>query len=159
MKKFLIIIAVLFFGMVACTGAVGLVAASSSTGTDTETALTTEDASPRDHPEATAKPELSVARQSAVQSAQQYVGFSGFSRAGLIQQLSSAAGEGYKRSDAVYAVDHIKVDWNAEAVESGQAYLDMSGFSRKGLIQQLHSKAGDGYTLKQATHAADKLGL
>jgi hypothetical protein len=84
---------------------------------------------------------------------------SGFSRAGLIQQLSSKAGEGFKRADAVFAVNHIKVDWNKEAVESVKSYLEMSGFSRASLVQQLSSKAGEQFTLAQATYAANRVGL
>jgi host cell surface-exposed lipoprotein len=84
---------------------------------------------------------------------------SGFSRAGLIQQLTSKMGEGFKMSDAVFAVNHVKVDWNKEAVESAKSYLDMSSFSRAGLIQQLSSKAGDQFTVAQATYAANHVGL
>lgn len=159
MKKFLIVCAVLFFGMVACTGVVASIATSNAPTDDTTLSIGETDTNAEPATEHKSKPKLSAARQNAIRSAENYVSLSGFSRAGLIQQLSSSAGEGFKRSDAEYAVDHIKVDWNAEAVESGQGYLDMSGFSRAGLIQQLHSKAGDGYTLKQATYAANKLGL
>jgi hypothetical protein len=84
---------------------------------------------------------------------------SGFSRAGLIQQLSSEYGEKFATADAVFAVNHIEVDWNAEAVESAQSYLEMSGFSRDGLIQQLSSEYGDQFTLPQATYAANHVGL
>jgi hypothetical protein len=84
---------------------------------------------------------------------------SGFSRAGLIGQLSSTSGEGFNVADAVFAVNHIKVDWNKEAVESAKSYLEMGGFSRAGLIQQLSSKAGDQFTLAQATYAATQAGL
>jgi Host cell surface-exposed lipoprotein len=100
-----------------------------------------------------------VAQQNAIESAHSYLDLSGFSRAGLIQQLSSKAGEGYKLADAVFAVNHIKVDWNKEAVESAKSYLQLSSFSRAGLIQQLSSKAGDGYTVAQATYAANHVGL
>jgi hypothetical protein len=102
---------------------------------------------------------ISVAKANALVSAKSYVELTGFSLAGLIQQLSSKAGDGYKHADAVWAVNHLKVDWNAEAVESAKSYLDMTGFSRSGLIEQLSSKAGDQYTVKQATYAADKVGL
>lgn len=110
-------------------------------------------------PGAKAKPKTTVAQQQAIESAKSYLDFSGFSRAGLIHQLTSSAGEGFKKADAEYAVNHIKVDWNAEAVESAKSYLEMGGFSRAGLIQQLHSKNGEGFTLKQATYAANKVGL
>ena len=59
----------------------------------------------------------------------------------------------------MYAVNHIKVDWNQQAVKSAQSYLDTGGFSRAGLIQQLTSKYGAGFTVKQATYAVNKVGL
>jgi hypothetical protein len=110
---------------------------------------------------APAAPKFTVAEQNAIQSAQAYLTMgTGFSRAGLIQQLSSSAGEGFKKADAVFAVDHIKVDWNQQAVLSAKGYLAMgTGFSRAGLIQQLTSTAGEQFTLAQATYAANKVGL
>lgn len=102
---------------------------------------------------------LTTAQKSAITSAQNYLSFSGFSRVGLIQQLSSKAGDGFKVKDAVFAVDHVKVDWNKEAVQSAKQYLQINGFSRAGLIQQLSSKAGDGYTHAQAVYAANHVGL
>ncbi len=105
-------------------------------------------------------PSYSTAQENAIRSAQSYLDLgSGFSKAGLIQQLTWKAGEGFKMADAVFAVNHIKVDYNEQAVLSAKAYLDMSGFSRSGLIQQLTSKAGDQYTMAQATYAAKKVGL
>ena len=108
---------------------------------------------------APAKKQYTVAQQNAIRSAQSYLAISGFSKAGLIEQLSSKAGDGFKKSDATFAVDHIKVDWNKEAVKSAKDYLKIGGFSRAGLIEQLSSKAGDKYTLSQAKYAADHVGL
>jgi hypothetical protein len=82
---------------------------------------------------------------------------SGFSKQGLIQQLSSSAGEGFSKADAVFAANHVDVNWNDEAVESARSYLDMTSFSRDGLIEQLSSSAGEGFTLAQAQYAADKV--
>jgi hypothetical protein len=105
-----------------------------------------------------AAPKLTSQQENAVRSAENYLSFSGFSRAGLIQQLSSDFGDGYDKKDATVAVDSLDVDWNAEAVESAKNYLDLSGFSCDGLIQQLSSSAGDKYTTKQAEHGAKKAG-
>jgi hypothetical protein len=104
-------------------------------------------------------PSYTVAQENAIESAHSYLDLSGFSRAGLIQQLTSKAGEGFKMTDAMFAVNHIKVDYNKEAVESGKAYLDISSFSRASLIQQLSSTAGDQFTPAQATYAANHVGL
>ena len=108
---------------------------------------------------AEADPSYTVAQNNAIDSAKSYLEMSGMSRAGLIQQLSSKAGEGYKRKDAVFAVNHITVNWNREAVQSAKSYLEMSGMSRAGLIQQLSSRAGERFTRKQAVYAANKVGL
>jgi Host cell surface-exposed lipoprotein./Uncharacterised protein family UPF0547. len=101
---------------------------------------------------------LTGTQKNAARSARQYLGMSGFSRDGLIGQLSSDAGDGYTRSDATAAVDSLTVDWNEQAVRSAKQYLEMSGFSCKGLIQQLASSAGDRYTKSQATYGATQAG-
>lgn len=101
---------------------------------------------------------LTGPQKNAVRSAKQYLEISGFSRAGLIEQLSSDAGEGYKVADATVAVDSLNVDWKRQAERSAKGYLDMTGFSCKGLIQQLSSSAGDRYTKEQATHGAKAAG-
>lgn len=103
-------------------------------------------------------PSLTGPQNNAVRSAEQYLNMSGFSRDGLIQQLSSDAGEGFSVSDATAAVDSLSVDWNENAAKSAKAYLDMSGFSCKGLIEQLSSSAGDKYTRAQATYGANQAG-
>ena len=101
---------------------------------------------------------LTGPQKNAVRSAKQYLDMQGFSRAGLIQQLSSEAGEGYEKKDATVAVDSLNADWNKQAERSAKQYLDMMGFSCKGLIQQLSSSAGDRYTKEQATHGAKAAG-
>ncbi|WP_413479254.1 Ltp family lipoprotein [Serratia proteamaculans] len=102
--------------------------------------------------------DLTGPQNNAVRSAKQYLSMTGFSRNGLIQQLSSDAGDGYEISDATVAVDSLNIDWNQEAVKSAKQYLSMMGFSCKGLIQQLSSSAGDKYTVDQATYGAKQAG-
>ncbi|CAN7797031.1 Ltp family lipoprotein [Paraburkholderia hospita] len=82
----------------------------------------------------------------------------GYSRNGLIRQLSSEAGDGYTVADATVAVDSLNVDWNQQAVKSAKQYLSIQGFSCKGLIRQLSSNAGDRYTVSQATYGARQAG-
>ena len=94
-----------------------------------------------------------------MRSATQYLSFAGFSRNGLIRQLSSDAGDGYKLADATVAVDSLKVDWNKQAARSAKNYVDMMGFSCKRLIQQLSSKSGDQYTVAEATYGAKTVGV
>jgi Host cell surface-exposed lipoprotein len=105
-------------------------------------------------------PNYTVAQENAIRSAQQYLALgSGFSRAGLIEQLTSQAGSGFPMAQAVFAVNHIKVDWNQQAVLAAKGYLKISGFSRSGLIEQLTSQAGSQFTPAQAAYAANKVGL
>ncbi len=116
--------------------------------------LTTADEPTVEEPES----KLTPPQQNALRSAEQYISMTGFSRDGLIGQLSSDAGEGYEVADATIAVDNLVVDWNEQAARSAKQYLDMSGFSCKGLIQQLSSSAGDKYTKSQATYGAQQAG-
>ena len=82
----------------------------------------------------------------------------GFSRDGLIEQLSSPYGDGYDVADATRAVDSLSVDWNEQAARSAESYLNMMGFSCNGLIEQLSSDFGDKYTNSQATYGAQQAG-
>jgi hypothetical protein len=109
-------------------------------------------------PKAT-QPELTASQEQAIGSAESYLEFTSFSRRGLIQQLSSDAGEGFSVADATYAVDHITVSWKEQAAIAAKAYLAMTNFSRRGLIQQLESRAGDGFTHAEAVYGVTKAGL
>lgn len=101
---------------------------------------------------------LTGPQKNAVKSAKQYLSISGFSRNGLIEQLSSESGDGYRVADATVAVDSLNVDWDKQAARSAKQYLGISGFSCKGLIQQLSSSAGDKYTESQASYGAKQAG-
>ena len=97
---------------------------------------------------------LTRPQKNAVRSAKQYLSMQGFSHDGLIQQLSSDAGDGYEIADATVAVNSLSIDWNNEAVRSAKQYLTFQGFSCKGLIEQLSSSAGEKFTVSQATYGA-----
>ena len=100
-----------------------------------------------------------VAQNNAIKSARSYLNAHGMSRAGVVGQLSTKAGEGFAKKDAVFAVKHLKVDWNEEAVQSAKSYLEVRWMSRAGLIRQLSSRAGERFTHAQAVFAANKVGL
>jgi hypothetical protein len=102
------------------------------------------------------KPKETSGQRNAKRAAENYLSFAPFSRLGLIQQLSSDAGDGYSVADATYAVDSLKIDFNEQAYKAAKKYLDFTAFSRQGLIEQLSSSAGDNYTKAQATYGADK---
>lgn len=102
---------------------------------------------------------LTLEQQNAIDSAKSYLEFSAFSRRGLIQQLSSSAGEGFPEDVAIFAVDSLDVDWNEQAAKSAKSYLETGSFSRTGLIEQLESPAGEGFTHAQAVYGVNQTGL
>lgn len=102
--------------------------------------------------------DLTNQQKNAVRSAQSYLSISGFSRRGLIEQLSSPYGDGYSLADATAAVNSISVDWNEQAARSATQYLSMMGFSCRNLIQQLSADAGDKYTASEAAYGAQAAG-
>jgi hypothetical protein len=114
-------------------------------------------AQPAPEPTATAAPEMTAGQENALKAAQDYVDISGISKAGLIEQLSSSAGEGFSKADATFAANHVGADWNEEAVQSAQDYLKLGGISRSGLLEQLTSSAGEQFTTAQAQYAVDKV--
>jgi len=114
---------------------------------------------PRVQRNATVSSNLSTVQRNAVRSANSYLKMSGFSRQGLIDQLSSEHGEKYTVRDATVAIDGLGVDWRTQAVRSAASYLKMSGFSCKGLIDQLSSEHGEKYTVEQATYGVTMAGI
>lgn len=129
---------------------------SSSSSTSSAAPVTT---TPRAATPAAPESNLTRPQRNAVRSATAYLKMSGFSRQGLIGQLSSEYGDKFSVEDSTVAVDSLNVDWNAQAARSAEAYLKMSGFSCQGLIQQLSSEAGDKYTVGQATYGATQAGI
>ena len=111
----------------------------------------------QEKPAAQAKPEMTTSQENAVESAKNYLDVQAFSKKGLIQQLSSSAGDDFPRADARFAVNHIHVDWNEQAVKAAREYLEVQSFSKSSLIQQLSSSAGSGFTRAQAEYAASKV--
>jgi len=95
----------------------------------------------------------SAGQQNALESAENYLSLSPFSRSGLIKQLVF---EDYSTSDATYAVDHVDADWNAQAAKAAKNYLDLSSFSHSGLVKQL---TFEGYTQSQAEYGVRQAGL
>lgn len=101
---------------------------------------------------------LTEIQKNAVRAADEYIKIIGFSRSGLIEQLSGRLGDGYDNFDATVAVDSMNIDWNEQAVRSAKQYLSIQAFSCKGLIEQLSSVYGDKYTLSQAAYGAKQAG-
>lgn len=143
-----------------------IASAGSGAGTDNSTNTASENISQdsqsekpaaQEKPAAEEKPETTSGQKRALQSAENYLDLSGMSKAGIIQQLSSSAGEGFSKADATFAANNVDADWKQEAVEAAKNYLDISPMSKDALIQQLSSAAGDKFTPTQARYAANKV--
>jgi len=93
-----------------------------------------------------------VSQQNAMKKATSYLSHSAFSKLGLIDQLVY---EKFSEADAKYAVEHITVDWNAQALKKAKSYLSHSAFSRKGLIKQLEYEK---FTNAEAVYGTDNSG-
>ena len=78
-------------------------------------------------------------------------------RGGLRIQEALALSEPH--ANAVFAVEHLHVNWNEQAVKAAEEYLKTSSFSCLGLTEQLSSEDGSKFTATQAEYAANKVGL
>ncbi|WP_336644943.1 Ltp family lipoprotein [Microbacterium sp. USHLN186] len=98
------------------------------------------------------KPTFTLEQQNAIDKAQNYLSFAGFSREGLIAQLEF---EGFSAEAAAFGADNAGADWNAEAAEKAKSYMDMTSFSRQGLYDQL---AFEKFTPEQIEFALTAVG-
>lgn len=110
-------------------------------------------------PQDSSRWKITLGMENALDAAYDYLDFQAFSRQGLIDQLSSKFGSGFKLDEATWAVNQLEVDWRQEAVKAAKDYLDFSSFSRQGLIDQLSSPYGSQFTVAEAVYAVNKLGL
>jgi Host cell surface-exposed lipoprotein/Protein of unknown function (DUF2510)/Glucodextranase, domain B len=118
-----------------------------------------KEAEEREEQEKKAIENATASQQNALKEAESYLHTSAFSEAGLIEQLSSEAGSKFPHQDAVWAVEHLHVNWDDQAVKEAESYLHTSSFSCQGLIEQLSSEAGSKFTLAQAEYGAKHVGL
>src|SRR5438034_3384427 len=109
MKKAIVVIAV--FALIAFMS-MGASSCDTTTTGSADSAPAAEAPPPAPAPE---HPGETAGQKNARESAESYLEESAFSRNGLIKQLSSEYGEGFSKADAIYAVDHIDVDWNEQA--------------------------------------------
>lgn len=104
--------------------------------------------------------DLSTEEINAVSKAQTYLEIGGFSKQGLIDQLSSEYGEKYPVETATRAVEFIEengmVDWNEQAYMSAKLYLSFEEFSEEDLVEQLSGEYSEGFTKEQAEYGAEK---
>lgn len=76
---------------------------------------------------------------------------------GLMEQLTSDAGEGYPQEAAEYALSHVKINYNQNALECAKNYQENMPMSDQQLMEQLTSQDGEGFTQEQAQYAMDHL--
>ena len=81
-----------------------------------------------------ASPASASPRSQAIGMAYNYLDYTAFSKGGLADQLEY---EGFSPSVAIYAVNHIRVNWRKQAVRMARNYLSYTHFSCSGLIDQL----------------------
>jgi hypothetical protein len=93
------------------------------------------------------------AQDNAIAKAESYLGYTAFSKQGLVKQLEF---DDFETADASFAVEHLEangqVDWNEQAVKKAKSYLDYTSFSLSGLAQQLEF---EGFTPSQAQYGAN----
>lgn len=86
-----------------------------------------------------------------------YVDMTGYSRQGLIDQLTSEWGNGYSVEDATKAVDALEangeVDWNEQAVKAALNYIESMSYSEKTTLEELQSEYSGKFTKEQAEYA------
>ncbi|MBF0779770.1 MULTISPECIES: Ltp family lipoprotein [unclassified Granulicatella] len=128
MKKCMGVIVAMFL-LVACNKAPD--SPKSSSGATTSSGVSTTS---KETTVATTKTNLTRQQQNAIKTAESYLQYTSFSKAGLIEQLKF---EKYSDEDARFAVENIEVDWNAQALKKAKEYLDYSSFSDEGLYDQL----------------------
>jgi Host cell surface-exposed lipoprotein len=92
----------------------------------------------------------SHSQRKAIALAKEYISYRPFSRKSLIYQMKF---EGFTAIDAIYAVDHLPVNWNTQAYKKAKRWLDYRSFSQSELVGQLMF---DGFTPDQAEFAVDK---
>lgn len=128
---------------------------STETDVQNEVAVPVEPTAPAEpavpvEPAAPVEPVLSSGQRNALKSAQDYLGYSSFSKSGLKEQLQY---EGFSVEDSAYAVETVGADWDEQAYLTAVKYLDYSSFSEQGLIEQLEY---EGFTHSQAVSGVSR---
>jgi host cell surface-exposed lipoprotein len=141
------------------TGAASSSASASTAASPSAAVSSAAASSAPSTPAASASPSMTGAQQQAIESAESYLSEGqGFSKQGLLNQLTSSFGEGFPKSDAEFAIKYLKPNWDQQAVDSAQGYLsEGQGFSQQSLLQQLTSTSGEGFTEAQGEYAINYL--
>lgn len=95
--------------------------------------------------------------KNALKKAESYAKIMHMSKAGIYNQLTSEAGEGFSVEAAQYAIDTIQCDWNVNALKKAENYQETMAMSPSAIYDQLISEYGEQFTAEQAQYAIDNL--
>ncbi|WP_338230677.1 Ltp family lipoprotein [Lactiplantibacillus paraxiangfangensis] len=108
--------------------------------------------------ESSKKPKTSAQNLAALAKADTYAKTMDMSEKAVYDQLTSDAGEGFSKSAAKYAMDHLNgVNWNKNALKKAESYQKDQSMSTNAIKEQLTSEAGEQFTTAQAQYAVDHL--
>jgi len=117
----------------------------------------TEPARTEPAPTEPAKPKVSTEFISALAKAELYGNTMSMSKAGIYDQLTSEYGEKFSKESAKYAVDHVKIDYKANALKKAETYQKEMSMSPSAVYDQLISEYGEKFTVAEAQYAKDNL--
>lgn len=126
---------------------------NSSASVKTEDKTTPTQVKQTDNQNISPAPSETISQKNAIKKAKSYLGYSSFSRDGLVSQLEY---EKFSHTDAVYGADNSGANWNEQAVKKANQYMEYSSFSRASLIEQLKYEK---FTQEQAEYGASAVGL
>ena len=95
--------------------------------------------------------------KNALRKAESYSDMMNMSKAGIYDQLTSDAGEGFAPEAAQYAIDNLQADYNKNALEKAKSYQEMMAMSKDAIYDQLTSDAGEKFTPAEAQYAINNL--
>lgn len=95
--------------------------------------------------------------KSALVKAESYAENMHMSKAAIYDQLVSEYGEQFSEDAARYAVNHIDVDWKANALAKAESYQTNFSMSPNAIYDQLISEYGEQFTPEEAQYAIDHL--
>lgn len=95
--------------------------------------------------------------KSALNKAEQYGDMMHMSKAAIYDQLTSEYGEQFSQEAAQYAIEHMEMDWNANALIKAEEYSDMMHMSKAAIYAQLTSEYGEQFTSDEAQYAIDNI--
>lgn len=95
--------------------------------------------------------------KSALNKAASYAESMHMSKLGVYDQLVSDYGEKFSAESAQYAIDNVKVDWNANALVKARSYQSSMNMSPAAIHDQLTSEHGEKFTQAEADYAIHHL--